>query len=158
MARTLDTIISAERRTRDSVWAMVANTFAPLADPAVRATVSPGTADGFDPEAFLRGEGALFLLGTASGAAATSGLLAALVEDVVEAARHLAATSTAARLDPPLALVLDEAANYPLPSLSSLMSEGGGTVSAPPSCCSPWRRPATAGDGRRPRPYGTRPP
>ena len=33
----------------------------------------------------------------------------------------------AARLDPPLALVLDEAANYPLPSLSSLMSEGGGT-------------------------------
>ena len=32
-----------------------------------------------------------------------------------------------APLDPPLALVLDEAANYPLPSLSSLMSEGGGT-------------------------------
>jgi type IV secretion system protein VirD4 len=30
-------------------------------------------------------------------------------------------------LDPPLSLILDEAANYPLPSLSSLMSEGGGT-------------------------------
>ncbi len=126
-ARALDAIISAERRTRDSVWAMVANTFASLADPAVLATVSPGPTDGFEPEAFLRGQGALFLLGTASGAAATSGLVAALVEDVVEAARHLAATSPAARLDPPLALVLDEAANYPLPSLGSLMSEGGGT-------------------------------
>jgi type IV secretory pathway TraG/TraD family ATPase VirD4 len=32
-----------------------------------------------------------------------------------------------ARLDPPLALVLDEAANYPLASLGALMSEGGGT-------------------------------
>jgi type IV secretory pathway TraG/TraD family ATPase VirD4 len=30
-------------------------------------------------------------------------------------------------LDPPLAMILDEAANYPLPSLTSLMSEGGGT-------------------------------
>jgi type IV secretory pathway TraG/TraD family ATPase VirD4 len=31
------------------------------------------------------------------------------------------------RLDPPLSLILDEAANYPLPSLPSLMSDGGGT-------------------------------
>ena len=35
--------------------------------------------------------------------------------------------STGARLDPPLGLILDEAANYPLPSLGALMSEGGGT-------------------------------
>ena len=47
--RALDAIISAERRTRDSVWAMVANTFAPLADPTVLATVSPGPTVGFDP-------------------------------------------------------------------------------------------------------------
>lgn len=45
----------------------------------------------------------------------------------VEAARRIAARSPNARLDPPLALILDEAANYPLPSLPSLMSEGGGT-------------------------------
>jgi type IV secretory pathway TraG/TraD family ATPase VirD4 len=30
-------------------------------------------------------------------------------------------------MDPPLALVLDEVANYPLPSLPALMSEGGGS-------------------------------
>ena len=125
--RALDAIVSAERRTRDSVWAMVSNTFASLADPAVLEAVSPEPADGFEPEAFLRSGGTLFLLGTASGASAASGLVAALVEDVVDVARRLAAASPGARLDPPLTLVLDEAANYPLPSLSSLMSEGGGT-------------------------------
>jgi type IV secretory pathway TraG/TraD family ATPase VirD4 len=54
-------------------------------------------------------------------------LVAALIEDVVDVARRLAARSTGARLDPPLGLILDEAANYPLPSLGALMSEGGGT-------------------------------
>jgi type IV secretory pathway TraG/TraD family ATPase VirD4 len=53
--------------------------------------------------------------------------VSALVEDVADTARRLAAASPGARLDPPLALVLDEAANYPLPSLPSLMSEGGGS-------------------------------
>ena len=125
--RALDAIVSAERRTRDSVWAMVANTFAALADPTVLEAVSPGPADALVPEAFLRNNGTVFLLGTASGASATSGLVAALIEDVVDAARRLAAASPGARLDPPLTLVLDEAANYPLPSLSSLMSEGGGS-------------------------------
>ena len=37
----LDAVVSTDRRTRDSVWAMVANTFSPLADPAVLAAVSP---------------------------------------------------------------------------------------------------------------------
>jgi type IV secretory pathway TraG/TraD family ATPase VirD4 len=54
-------------------------------------------------------------------------LVAALVEDVVDVARRLAAGSPGARLDPPLGLILDEAANYPLRSLGALMSEGGGT-------------------------------
>ena len=39
----------------------------------------------------------------------------------------MAAASPGVRLDPPLGLILDEAANYPLPSLDALMSEGGGT-------------------------------
>jgi len=123
----LDLIVSADPRQRDSTWAMVSNVFAPLADPRVLDAVSPAEDAQFDPVAFLRGCGTLYLLGTASGAAATSGLVAAFVEDVIEAARRLAASSPGARLDPPLALLLDEAANYPLPSLPSLMSEGGGT-------------------------------
>jgi hypothetical protein len=40
--RALDAIVGADERMRDSTWAMVANTFSPLADPAVLAAVSPG--------------------------------------------------------------------------------------------------------------------
>lgn len=125
--RALDAIVSADPRQRDSVWSMVGNAFAPLADPRVLEAVSPADGESFHPRDFLRDRGTLFLLGTASGAAATAGLVSALIEDVVEVARRLAAASPGARLDPPLTLILDEAANYPLPSLASLMSEGGGT-------------------------------
>jgi len=125
--RALDSIVGAEPRQRDSVWAMVSNAFAALADPDVLAGVSPEPGQVFDPVRFLRERGTLYLLGTASGASATASLVSALIEDVVEVARHLAAASPGARLDPPLGLILDEAANYPLPSLGALMSEGGGT-------------------------------
>jgi type IV secretion system protein VirD4 len=125
--RALDAIVNAEQRQRDSVWAMVGNAFAALADPAVLDAVSPVPGAGFEPATFLQAKGTVYLLGTASGAAATAGLVAAFVEDVVEAARRIAASSPGSRLDPPLSLILDEAANYPLPSLASLMSEGGGT-------------------------------
>jgi type IV secretory pathway TraG/TraD family ATPase VirD4 len=125
--RALDAIISADQRLRDAVWAMVANAFAALADPKVLESVSPGPGETFHPREFLEQRGTLYLLGTASGAASTASLVAALVEDVVEVARKMAAASPRGRLDPPLGLILDEAANYPLPSLPGLMSEGGGT-------------------------------
>jgi type IV secretion system protein VirD4 len=123
----LDFIVSADERMRDSIWAMVANTFAPLADPAVLAAVTPADGESFDPSGFLVSKGTLYLLGTASGATATANLVAALVEDVIDSARMVAAESSGSRLDPPLAVLLDEAANYPLPSLPGLMSEGGGS-------------------------------
>jgi type IV secretory pathway TraG/TraD family ATPase VirD4 len=106
---------------------MVSNAFAALADPRVLDAVSPAAGERFDPAEFLRAKGTLYLLGTASGAASTATLVAALVEDVVEVTRRVATTSAGGRLDPPLGLILDEAANYPLPSLPALMSEGGGT-------------------------------
>jgi type IV secretory pathway TraG/TraD family ATPase VirD4 len=123
----LESILEADPRQRDSTWSMVANVFAPLADPLVLNAVSPSAQEAFDPADFLNARGTLYLLGTASGASATASLVAAFVEDVVETARHHAALSPGARLDPPLAVILDEGANYPLPSLPSLMSEGGGT-------------------------------
>ena len=125
--KALDSICGADPRTRDSIWSMVTNAFSALADPDVLEALSPEDDEAFDPERFLRDRGCLYLLGTAAGASATANLVAAFIEDVVEAARRLAARSVGARLDPPLALVLDEAANYPLPSLPALMSEGGGT-------------------------------
>src|SRR5262249_25165738 len=60
----LEAILTADPRQRDSIWAMVANTFAALADPAVLDAVSPQVGDEFDPDTFLREKGTVYLLGT----------------------------------------------------------------------------------------------
>ena len=123
----LDSIISADPRQRDSVWAMVSIAFAALADPRVLDAVSPAEGEHLDPAHILENNGTVYLLGTSTGAAATAGLVGAFLEDVLEVARRKAAGSPGSRLDPPLSMILDEAANYPLPSLASLMSDGGGS-------------------------------
>jgi len=130
-AVALESVITGDAKIRDGVWGVVSNTFAALADPEVLASVSPEPGEQFDPAAFLAQGGTLYLLGTATGHTVTAGLVGALIEDVVDTARRAAATSSGARLDPPLALVLDEAGNYPLDSLPSLMSEGGGAGISP---------------------------
>ena len=99
-----------------------------LADPRVLDAVSPKPGEHFDPVDFLTNNGTLYLLATGAGAGASWSLVAAFIEDLVETARHLAAASPGARLDPPLFLALDEIGNLsPLPSLPVLMAEGGGT-------------------------------
>ena len=88
----------------------------------------PRQDEDFDPEAFLRESGTLYLLATGAGAGAAASLVAAFIEDLVETARRMAARSAGARLDPPVLLALDEIGNLaPLPSLPVLMAEGGGT-------------------------------
>src|SRR5699024_3864008 len=109
-------------------WQGVSLSLAALADPRVLDAVSPAEGEEFDPEAFIRERGTLFLLATGAGAGNSAALVAALVEDLVETARKIAARSRGARLDPPLLLALDEIGNLaPLPSLPTLMAEGGGT-------------------------------
>lgn len=126
--QSLESIIQADPRTRDSAWMGVKQALACLADPRVLDSVSPGPDESFDPEAFLRNNGTLYLLATGAGAVTSGPLVAAFIEDLVETARHLAAASPGARLDPPLLLALDEIGNLaPLPSLPTLMAEGGGT-------------------------------
>ena len=127
-ADALDAAVHADPRTRDSIWLGVRQSLAALADPEVLALVDPEPRAGFDPAAFLRDSGTLYLLASAVASGSSAPLVAAFVEDVTETARHLAARSPGARLDPPLLLALDEIANLtPLPSLPSLMAEGGGT-------------------------------
>jgi type IV secretion system protein VirD4 len=127
-ADALDGMINADPRTRDSIWMAVSQALACLADPAVLEAVSPDPDDAFDPRDFLMQNGTLYLLATGAGAGASWPLVAAFMEDLTEVARHFAAGSTGARLDPPLLLALDEIGNLaPLPSLPVLMAEGGGT-------------------------------
>lgn len=127
-AESLDSMIEADPRTRDSIWMGVSLALSALADPRVLDAVSPTEDEAFDPTTFLTNNGTLYLLATGAGAGASWPLVAALIEDLVETARHLAARSPGGRLDPPLLLALDEIGNLaPLPSLPTLMAEGGGT-------------------------------
>jgi Type IV secretory pathway, VirD4 components len=126
-ADALDAVINGDPRTRDNSWAGIRIALSPLADPRVLSAVTPALGRDFDPKAFLTQRGTLYLLGTASGVGAAANLVAAFIEDVLDVARRLAAAAPTTRLDPPLALLLDEAANYALPSLPSLISEGGGS-------------------------------
>jgi hypothetical protein len=73
--------------------------------------VDPAPGEAFDPAAFLRDSGTLFLLAAAVTSASCAPLVAAFVEDITETARTLAARAPGARLDPPLLLALDEIAN-----------------------------------------------
>ncbi len=127
-ADSLEAMIDADPRTRDSIWQGVSLALAALADPRVLDAVSPAPGEDFDPESFIRECGTLYLLATGAGAGNSAALVAAFVEDLVETARRMAARSPGARLDPPLLLALDEIGNLaPLPSLPTLMAEGGGT-------------------------------
>lgn len=125
---SLQAMLEADPRTRDSIWQGVSLSLDALADPRVLDAVSPSEGEEFDPEGFLRSNGTLYLLATGAGSNNTAALVSAFVEDLVETARRSAARSAGARLDPPLLLALDEIGNLaPLPSLPNLMAEGGGT-------------------------------
>ena len=127
-ADSLNTTINADPRTRDSIWMGVSQALASLADPRVLDAVNPDPDEQFDPAEFLTNDGTLYLLATGAGSSASWPLVAAFIEDVTETARTLAAASPGARLDPPLLLALDEIGNLaPLPSMPTLMAEGGGT-------------------------------
>ena len=127
-ADSLGAMIDSDPKTRDSIWQGVALALGALADPRVLDAVSPRAGEDFDPETFIRQRGTLYLLATGAGAGASAALVAAFVEDLIETARRIAARSPGARLDPPLLLALDEIGNLaPLPSLPTLMAEGGGT-------------------------------
>lgn len=127
-ADALEAMVHTDPRTRDSIWMGVSLALSFLADPRVLDTVTPRAGEHFDPVEFLTKNGTLYLLATGAGAGASWPLVAAFIEDLVETARHLAAASPGARLDPPLLLALDEIGNLsPLPSMPVLMAEGGGT-------------------------------
>ena len=127
-ADALEAVIHSDPRTRDSVWLGVRQALAALADPDVLHALDPGPGEAFDPTAFLADNGTLYLLASAVSSGTCAPLVAAFVEDITETARARAGRSPRARLDPPLLLALDEIANLtPLPSLPSLMAEGGGS-------------------------------
>ncbi|MDP9431663.1 MAG: TraG/TraD/VirD4 family protein [Actinomycetota bacterium] len=98
----------------------------PLASPRVMATVCPGPGESFDAAAFLSSRGTLYVLSEGKEGSAAP-FVTALAAHIVEVAKCTSQRRPAGRLDPPLRLILDEAANVaPLPDLPGLMSDSGG--------------------------------
>jgi type IV secretory pathway TraG/TraD family ATPase VirD4 len=119
---------AADPRQRDSVWAGVRRAVDSLADPRVLDTCSPAPADAVNLASFIQASGTLYLLGTTGAQLTVAPLVTALVEALVDTARTLGAATRDGRLDPPLTVLLDEAANIaPIPSLPHLLADGGGS-------------------------------
>jgi type IV secretory pathway TraG/TraD family ATPase VirD4 len=117
----------ADPRTRDSVWAGVRRAVDCLADPRVADACSPAAGQGIDPHDFLTGNATLYLLGATGVQLSVAPLITALIEDLLDTARATAAALPEGRLDPPVLLMLDEAANIaPIPTLPNLLADGGG--------------------------------
>jgi type IV secretion system protein VirD4 len=120
--------LNSDSRFVGSMMSVVAAAIAPLALPTVRASLTP-TADrpAITAEQLLEGAGTLYALATDRGAAASAGLVSALIEDIAYTARITAARSSGGRMDPPVLFLLDECANVaPIPSLPSLLADGRG--------------------------------
>lgn len=87
------------------------------------------TADdpGIDLNTFTDAPNSLYCLTRVSMNASTAPIVTALVESLVQAAIRKSGAMASGKLNVPLSVILDEAANTcALPSLPSLMSEGGG--------------------------------
>jgi type IV secretion system protein VirD4 len=124
-ADKLDEIINADPRTRDNMWAGVAQATKALSNPHVLDACSPRPGEEFDTARFITESGTLYIVGDANGV--DGPLVAALVEDLFAVAMRTANISPGNRLDPPLLLMLDEVANIGhLPSLPTMVSAGGG--------------------------------
>ena len=121
-------ILEDDPRNTSNSWIGVSAAVAPLSSPKVLAALDPqGASEEFDPKAFIRERGTLYLIGTRAGAAAAGPYLSALIDDIDNAAREMAFVAPGGRLDPPLSLILDEIANLaPWPGLPVALSDGGG--------------------------------
>lgn len=122
----LATSAEVEPRHRDSIWATVRRAFDCFADPMVLDATRVDH-DTFDPTTFLDQQGTIYLMGSPSAQHSVAPIVAALIEEVVDTARHQAAASSTRRLESGLMLMLDECANIaPLGDLPRLAAELGG--------------------------------
>ncbi|MCX4511777.1 type VI secretion protein [Streptomyces sp. NBC_01619] len=128
-AGLLESALTAHAERREMAQELTARTLGVLSSIHIREACTPNRADSLTLESFTDEGGTLYVVGepiedprTRPGAMP---LLTALTTSVVEHGRRMAARSSDGRLDPPLALVLDDvAAVAPLPLLPELLDSG----------------------------------
>lgn len=125
----LEGVIMDDPKMRGNKWFGVTNAVSGLAVGSVRDALTPvSQAETFDIDAFIRDSGTLYIMGTKSGGSSAGPFLIAMMDAITERAREIAAKRPGNRLDPPMALVLDEIANIAdaWDGLVQLMADGGG--------------------------------
>ncbi|MCZ7459422.1 type VI secretion protein [Streptomyces sp. WMMC940] len=129
LAGLLESALTSHRERREIAQELTARTLSALSSVHIREACTPNRTDSLTLESFVVEGGTLYVVGesiedprTRPGAMP---LLTALASSVVEHGRRMAARSSDGRLDPPLALVLDDvAAVAPLPLLPELLATG----------------------------------
>jgi type IV secretory pathway TraG/TraD family ATPase VirD4 len=110
----LEANLGADPRTRSSYFAALTFAVTFMDNPLVAAACRPADGAQFDLEEFLRNSGTVYVVAGEDRRLAP--LLTALTEAVFATAQRVAATRPGGRLDPPLAMFLDEVANMtPVP-------------------------------------------
>lgn len=128
-AGLLESALTAHPERREIAQELTARALSALSSIHIRDACTPNRTDSLTLESFVAEGGTLYVVGepiedprTRPGAMP---LLTALTASVVEHGRRMAERSSDGRLDPPLTLVLDDAAAVaPLPQLPDLLASG----------------------------------
>lgn len=128
-ATSLESEIESDPKMRTNKWFGVANAVGGLSVETVRDVMNPTTKDEeFNIDEFIKNSGTLYIIGTKTGGSSAGPFLVAMMDAITERGREIAAKREGNRLDPPMALVLDEIANITKAweGLVPLMADGGG--------------------------------
>jgi hypothetical protein len=128
-AGLLESAFTAHPDRRETAQRLVALALSSLSSIHIREACTPNRTDALILESFIDEGGTLYLVGEPiedpKSQPGAMPLLTALASDVVEHGRRMAARSSSGRLDPPMTLVLDDAAAVaPLPHLPELLATG----------------------------------
>jgi len=130
--RSLQQAQAVVEETRSGIWETLRDAVTSLTDPDVVGSALPRVEEqAFDPEAFVREAGTVYVVGSEDDAAAQAPLITAFVQEVLDTARRLAIADSRnagrERLAPPFTAVLDEIASIsPLPDLPDTLSDSAG--------------------------------
>mgnify|MGYP000473419089 FL=1 len=127
LAREARRFATMDPEPRSSVWSMASLPLRALLQPAVAAAFAPAPNARLELDHwFSSRRGTIYLVADERSDSAVRGLMTALVDAVATEAKRRAQRSPGGRLDPPVAVLLDEAANIaPLKDIPDLMSVAG---------------------------------
>ncbi|GAA5188476.1 hypothetical protein GCM10023322_39250 [Rugosimonospora acidiphila] len=119
-AMALEAAAQANPEHSGAVWATVVQALNSFSDPKVLEACSPGPDEVFNLREFLSGRNTLFVVGDRT----VTPVATALMEDLLYEIYRIARQEPNARLDPPLTVELNDAANLvPMPNLPTYVGE-----------------------------------